>query len=344
MDIGLNVEFDGKRNIVMEGGIVKEYPIGGLICDYARLHPTELKPLIMNNPFFQDMDLRENGGEALMSLYETMKEKYGVVTAVMVLTDISDIMADFNRANDEELQKLLATLNEDKDINKIKEFILGDTGFNEFGITTIGQALLSSYAAYANSYVVFKHTFNMLVTENEYDEDQVMKFWDLYSSHVEFQHIDFQIMFFNNAFHSIYTIKSSLSLVLFEAAHALETNTKFIKCKNCGNYFVPVGRSDSKYCGYPSPQDASKNCRDIGANATQAKKMKNDALTQEYRRLYMRLKMALKRHPEDQELASRLKELTDGMKERRKLLKTGGIYPDDVLEWISSFDSKLENK
>ena len=69
MDIGLNVEFDGKRNIVMEGGIVKEYPIGGLICDYARLHPTELKPLIMNNPFFQDMDLRENGGEALMSLY-----------------------------------------------------------------------------------------------------------------------------------------------------------------------------------------------------------------------------------------------------------------------------------
>lgn len=53
----------------------------------------------------------------------------------------------------------------------------------------------------------------------------------------------------------------------------------------------------------------------------------------------MRLKMALKRHPEDQELACRLKELTDGMKERRKLLKTGEIYTDDILEWISSFDS-----
>lgn len=341
MDIGLNVEFDGKKNIVIEGGIVKEYPIGGMICEYARLHPTELKPLIMDNPFFQDADLKENGGKALMSLYEAMREKFGIITAVMVLTDISDVMTDLNLANKEERKSLLDTLNED---NQVKDFILENTGFSEFGITTIGQALLSSYCGYANSYVAFKYSFNMLVTEDEYDADQVMRFWDLYSSHVEFQHIGFQIMYFDNAFHSVYTIKSSLSLVLFEAAHAFEKNAKFIKCKNCGNYFVPVGRSDSKYCGYPSPQDASKNCRDIGANATQARKMKNDVLTQEYRRLYMRLKMALKRHPENQVLASRLKELTDGMKERRKLLKTGEIYPDDILEWISSFDSKLENK
>src|SRR5699024_11356250 len=71
--------------------------------------------------------------------------------------------------------------------------------------------------------------------------------------------------------------------------------SKFVKCKNCGNYFVPVGRSDSVYCGYPSPQDKTKECREVGANATRAKKMKNDVLTQEYRRLYMRLKMEIGR-------------------------------------------------
>lgn len=340
MEIGLNVDFDGKKNIVVENGNVKEYPIGGLICEYARLHPMELKSLILDNPFFQDKDLKENGGKALMSFYEAMREKYGVVTAVMVLTDISDILADLNLANAEELNKLLATLNED---NKVKDFILEDTGFSEFGTETIGQALLASYAGYANSYVVFKHIFNMLVTEDEYDEDQVMKFWELYVSHVDFQHIGYQIMFYDNSFHSVYTIQSSLSLILFEAAHAFESNTKFVKCKNCGNYFVPVGRSDSKYCGYPSPQDASKNCRDIGANATQARKMKNDTVTQEYRRLYMRLKMALKRHPQDQELSAHLKELTEGMKEQRRLLKAGEIHSDDILEWISTFDSKSEN-
>ena len=51
MDIGLNIEFDGKKNIVMESGIIKEYPIGGLICEYARLRPTELKPIIMENTY-----------------------------------------------------------------------------------------------------------------------------------------------------------------------------------------------------------------------------------------------------------------------------------------------------
>ena len=56
MDIGLNVDFDGKKNIVMEGEIIKEYPIGGMICEYARLRPTGIKPLIMENPYFQDTE------------------------------------------------------------------------------------------------------------------------------------------------------------------------------------------------------------------------------------------------------------------------------------------------
>ena len=47
MDIGLNVDFDGKKNIVMENENIKEYPIGGMICEYARLRPTEIKPIIM---------------------------------------------------------------------------------------------------------------------------------------------------------------------------------------------------------------------------------------------------------------------------------------------------------
>lgn len=52
MDIGLNVDFDGKKNIVIEGDIIKEYPIGGMACEYARLRSTEIKPLIMENPYF----------------------------------------------------------------------------------------------------------------------------------------------------------------------------------------------------------------------------------------------------------------------------------------------------
>ena len=341
MDIGLNVEFDGKKNIVMEGSIIKEYPIGGMACEYARLHPTQIKPLIMENPYFNDIDLKENGCHALMSLYEACLEKFGVVAAVMILTDFSNFMADLNRTDAEELKGLLDPLNEDRDTNQVKMFILEDTGVEEFGISTIGQTMLTAYAAYADSYVVFKHSFNMLASGEEYEEDQVMAFWGLYASNTDFQHIDFHIMFFDDAFHSIYTVKSSLSLILFEAAHAMDAQTKFVKCKNCGNYFVPMGRSDSVYCGYPAPQDETKECRDVGANATRAKKMKNDVLTQEYRRLYMRLKMAVKRHPDDEKAQERLQELTEGMKIRRKQKEEGSLSPDTILEWIASFDNTL---
>lgn len=342
MDIGLNVDFDGKKNIVMEGGIIKEYPIGGMACEYARLRPTEIKPLILENPYFQDADLRENGGHALMSLYEACLEKFGVITAVMILADFSGFMADFNRANEEELKELIAPLNKDKDTDQIKSFVLEETGVETFGISTIGQAMLTAYAAYANSYVAFKHSFNMLVSGEEYEENQVMAFWGLYADNTDFQHIDFHIMFYDNAFHSIYTIKSSMSLILFEAAHAMDAKTKFVKCKNCGQYFVPVGRSDSLYCGYPSPQDSSKACRDVGANAARARKMKYDVLTQEYRRLYMRFKMAIKRHPERTDLQAQLSELTEGMKLRRKQKEEGTLSADEILEWIASIDKLSE--
>lgn len=341
MDIGLNVDFDGKKNIVMEGDIVKEYPIGGMICEYARLHPTELKDLIMDNPYFEEEDLKEKGAEALMNFYDALKEKYGTVTAVIVLTDFSNLLTDFNTANEEELKEMVAQANENLDENKVTSYILKDTGFSEFGMTTIGQAFLTAYSFYAHEYVAFKYSFQMLVSEEKYEEEQVMKFWQLYADNVDFQHIDFHIMFFDNGFHSVYTIKSSMSLILFEAAHVLDANTKFVKCKNCGNYFVPIGRSDALYCGYPAPQDESKNCRDVGAAATRAKKVKNDVLTQEYRRLYMRLKMALKRHPGEEELKMRFTELTDGMKMRKKQKEDGLISADDILEWLTSFDHSL---
>ena len=342
MDIGLNVEFDGKKNIVMEGDVIKEYPIGGMICEYARLRPTEIKAFIMENPYFEDTDLKENGGRALMSFYEAMKGKLDVVTAIMVLTDFSNLMADFNRASDEELKELLDSL-DDTETHQIKSYILENTGFEEYGISTIGQALLSAYAGFANCYVPFKHTFDMLASGADYEENQVMAFWNLYADNTNFQHIDFHIMFFDNAFHSVYTIKSAVPLILFEAAHAMDAKTKFVKCKNCGNYFVPVGRSDSVYCGYPAPQDKTKECRDVGANATRAGKVKNDVLTQEYRRLYMRLKMAIKRHPDDTQLQELFSELTDGMKEKRSQLQKKLISTDGILEWLSAFDNKSRN-
>lgn len=105
-----------------------------MICEYARLRPTEIKAFIMENPYFEDTDLKENGGRALMSFYEAMKGKLDVVTAIMVLTDFSNLMADFNRASDEELKELLDSL-DDTETHQIKSYILENTvfAFHKFG-------------------------------------------------------------------------------------------------------------------------------------------------------------------------------------------------------------------
>ena len=44
---GLLVDYDGEKNVVMYQGL-KEYPIGGMIAEYARLRPTDLKEIILS--------------------------------------------------------------------------------------------------------------------------------------------------------------------------------------------------------------------------------------------------------------------------------------------------------
>lgn len=342
MDIGLRVEYDGKKNVVLAGEIIKEYPIGGLMCEYARLRPTELKEVILRNPFWNEESLSEKGGDALYTFYNDMVEKFDVVIAGIVIADFSSFLRDYLQAERKDLIELIDRLNCDKDEDSIKQFILKDTGFQEFGISTVGQAFLSAYCSYALSYVLFKHTFEQFVLGNEIDDEQIDKILSLYSENVEQQEFDFSIMLYEGKFHSVYSINSSLSLIVFEMAHAIDTEAKIVKCRNCNNYFVPVGRADSVYCGYPSPQDVNKDCRDIGAQATRAKKMKNDVVTQEYRRLYMRLTMGIKRHPEDLKLQMALADLTKGMKKLRKQRAEGTVSSDDILEWIHSMDSALQ--
>lgn len=43
MDFGLAVTYNGKGYTLLCPDHVKEYPVGGLICEYCRLAPTAIK-------------------------------------------------------------------------------------------------------------------------------------------------------------------------------------------------------------------------------------------------------------------------------------------------------------
>ncbi|WP_447383730.1 DUF6076 domain-containing protein, partial [Streptococcus pseudopneumoniae] len=74
---------------------------------------------------------------------------------------------------------------------------------------------------------------------------------------------------------------------------------------------------------YPSPQDPEKTCKDIGAQVSRSNKEKTDVTTKEYRKVYMRYKMLMRRHPEEESYEEQFNKLTSEVKEWRNKLAHG---------------------
>lgn len=361
LDRGMTVEFDGKKNTILCQGIVKDYPIGGMICEYARLKPTDLKEIFDSYPDRNSERTTKNIIKALKWLTERMVKEFDPVIALMCLTECTTGMDNLIVGTQKDLKWLLDSANENVANDAMKQYILRDTGDSKFQVDTIGGVLSYCYYITSMQYVIFKHAFFTLMRYEEeeeeggktesHNEDEkiVSNLFDFYTSNsLSIQHINFKIVLIEGKFCSLYTIGSSLSLLLFELAHILDENdkndnvVKIQKCKNCGNYFVINGRSDSKYCDYPSPQNRNKSCKEIGAQIAMSEKLKNDEATHLYRKIYMRNKMLQKRHPNDKKYPAVLKQLVTGAKRWRKKIKENPeVYPD-YMNWIKQFDHKNE--
>jgi hypothetical protein len=100
---------------------------------------------------------------------------------------------------------------------------------------------------------------------------------------------------------------------------------------------VLSGRRDAAYCSYPAPGYEKKTCREIGAQVTRANKEKNDIITGEYKRIYMRLKMQVRRHPKDSVLQRKVKSLVSEGKEWRKKLANGLATSDEFMQWLGLY-------
>lgn len=336
-DVGLTVDYDGKRNIAYLNGEAIEYPIGAMMCEYARLSPSELKDTIVKCPMFGETADVDKLSKTFMWLLAQLSEKHGSITSTMIVTEFSSVTADLRTCTEEERSSMIHDISNDEKMKNVKDFILKDTGYSDFGYETVGQLLLVSYMVFATIYTSFKHTFNIFSSEAEIEEDQAMAFWSFYGENFDFQRFTFRIINIDNSFRSIYTIQSSMSLALFEIAHTLDSNTSLVKCKNCGNYFVPARRSDTMYCEYPSPQQSGKTCKEIGAQVTRANKEKNDVTTRQYRKVYMRTKMSARRNPNSSEQLNSLERLTSESKVWRRELADGTKTTEEFLQWLESF-------
>lgn len=76
-----------------------------------------------------------------------------------------------------------------------------------------------------------------------------------------------------------YDITDLINLSLAECSNS---EVKINHCINCGKYFLPLQRSDEKYCYNISPQKNDKTCKDIGANEKLKKKIKSNSIEREH--------------------------------------------------------------
>lgn len=342
IDFGLSVTFDGKSYTLMEADHIQEYPIGGLICEYCRLAPTEVKDVILKCQGLDEPVNVDTVTHAVLEFHQKLLETFPPVCAVMVSLEFQNAAQDWMKAIREDcVEKFTTDYFSRKENDQIQAFILEDTPYSVFGCSTILQMMLSCYYSFATTYVNTKYMFNHILGKDGESEqrDKVLKAYsDFYGDLMDIQHIDFRILAtVEKGLESLYTIKSSLSLLLFEMAHATRIDQRFTVCPNCGNIFVPEGRSDIVYCTYPSPQNKEKSCREVGAQVARANKEKNDVVTGAYRKAYMRYKMMTKRHPNDKAKARKFESLTEGMKEWRIKLADGTGTTEDFLDWLSQF-------
>ncbi len=202
-DFGLVTWYDGKGYKVFFEGEIYEYPIGGLAFEYSRFKPYTLKDVIVKYPAFNEAPSESSIDESTKWFSETLLKEYDLVTAIMVLTDMSDYIHDYLWADDEMKKESMDDLNKGLEGDQVKQFILKDTGMDKFKLDTMGGILLASYATFVGSYVAFRLSLDLLVNDGGDSKEEVDAFLNLFGENTEFQHIDYRLALIEGKFAEI---------------------------------------------------------------------------------------------------------------------------------------------
>lgn len=342
LDPELTIQFDGGDYVLLLGDYIKHYTVGGLITEIMRLDPKTLRDIIPQCPHLDDAPTRENMVEVLGAFRQVAFDKYPPVTACMVLQEMLTTIVEWFDSSDSGREEEYSSIFRGLDAPEVKKYFFEGTDLTEIGRETVRQMLLSAAFHFSYTFVIAKYLFkDVLDPDRDATQEErnasIGRLLSLYTDLVFTQHIDYRIINIDGELSSVYTIHSTFSLLQFEIAQCIHKEVDFNKCPNCGHLFVPEGRSDIRYCNYPSPQNPDKTCREIGAQIARSNKEKSDVVTREYRKAYMRHKMNVKRHPGSREATDTLQALTSGMKDWRIRLADGSSTTEQFLEWISRF-------
>ena len=202
-EFGLAVEYDGKRYTALSDAGVRGYGVGEMACELLRLHAYELKDLIVQAPHFHEPLDADQMVEAVFWLRDRMREKYPYVVAEMLSNDFGNKDLEYFTIVEEDRKRWFESCCEEAEDDKMKDYILKDTGYDQFGDQTNGQLLLSMYYWISNEYCLFVAGFTAYLSENDDPETKarVDRLLSMYNSENDIQDIDFKIKIYEGGFH-----------------------------------------------------------------------------------------------------------------------------------------------
>jgi len=129
-----------------------------------------------------------------------------------------------------------------------------------------------------------------------------------------------------------YTIDSIDALIRFELFSTLKTGLQIKKCRNCGDYFVPYGRSDAEYCDYRFGDDG-KSCNEVGAVRYYKRKHADDPIYLEYYKAYKRYNNRVRygRMTKEEFFA-----WSEEARQKRDDCSVGGLSFDEFKTWLGN--------
>ncbi len=109
----------------------------------------------------------------------------------------------------------------------------------------------------------------------------------------------------------------------------VRNNYKISRCENCGKFFVPYGRYDTKYCPYPFRN--GKSCRELSFEIS----IENNAVLKEYRKIYKTKHAWMNRnkatHPTAEKDFAKWHKAAKAMTDKYKL---GAVSEMECLKWL----------
>lgn len=106
-------------------------------------------------------------------------------------------------------------------------------------------------------------------------------------------------------------------------------------CENCGKYFIPISKSNEKFCTNYISLNSKKTCRDVGAFNSYNNKVKDNEVEALIRKTSSYFSMQVKRNPDIDIYRKNNEDWKKNYKEQRLKFKNNEITKDEFINWIN---------